>query len=143
VKKPSIQTNEGSELKRVEIISDILTNPDSTYPITIKPYKFNISQFGERERKKLNFKITNVSDENVEVKLVDMPEGMFKLDLPKKIKAGKTEDGSIEILDGYVSQEFKKSITIQLNDKATTRFTIPVERTIRIPGGKTEEHSNK
>jgi hypothetical protein len=91
----------------------------------------------------MNFKITNVSEENVEISLIDMPEGMFKLNLPKKVKAGKTEEGSIEILDDYVSQEFKKSITIQLNDKATTRFTIPVERTIRIPGAKTKEHSNK
>lgn len=120
-----------------------MTNPDSTYPITIKPYKFNISQFGEKERKKLEFKITNNSDEDVELKLVDMPEGMFKLKLPKKVKAGKTEKGKIEIRDEFVSQEFKKSITIELNDNALSRFTIPVERTIRIPGKKSSEHSKK
>jgi len=131
-------------MKRVEIISDILTNPDSTYPVTIKPYKFNISQFGEKERKKMNFKITNVSEEDIEIRLVDMPVGMFKLTLPRKIKSGKTEEGKIEIVDEYVPQEFKKSITIELTDKATTRFTIPVERTIRIPGQKSEkEHSKK
>lgn len=77
------------------------------------------------------------------IKLVDMPEGMFKLKLPKKVKAGKTEKGKIEILDEFVSQEFKKSITIELTDKAVSRFTIPIERTIRIPGKKSKVHSNK
>ena len=72
-----------------------------------------------------------------------MPENMFKLKLPKKVKAGKTEKGKIEILDDFVSQEFKKSITIELTDKATSRFTIPVERTIRIPGQRSKEHSKK
>ena len=91
----------------------------------------------------MEFKITNISEETVEVKLIDMPEGIFKLKLPKKIKPGKTEKGKIEILDEYVSQEFKKSITIELTDKATTRFTIPIERTIRIPGQKSGEHSKK
>jgi hypothetical protein len=116
----------------------VVLNPDSTYPIQIKPYKFDISQYGERERKTLEFTITNVSDENLEAKLIDMPQGMFKLKLPKKIKAGETEKGSIEILDDYVSQEFEKSVTIELNDKDQTRFTIPVKRVIRIPGVSTK-----
>ena len=127
----------------MKISSDIVTNPDSTYPVTIQPYKFNISQFGEKERKKLNFKITNHSNEDLEISLIDMPYGMFELNLPKKVKAGKTEEGKIEILDDFVDKEFKKSITIQVNDKALSRFTIPVERTIRIPGGRSKEHSNK
>ncbi len=68
-----------------------------------------------------------------------MPAGMFKLELPKKVKAGKTEKGKIEILDEYISEEFKKSITIELTDNSQTRFTIPVYRTIRIPGQKPGE----
>ncbi len=130
-------------MKRVEIDADIITNPDSTFPIIIKPYKFNISQFGEKERKKMGFKISNISDEDIDINLIDMPQNMFKLKLPKKVKAGKSEEGSIEILDDYIPQEFKKSITIELTDKATSRFTIPVERTIRIPGQKPEEHSKR
>jgi len=65
-----------------------------------------------------------------------MPEGMFKLSLPKKIRAGKTEKGTIEILDGYVSKEFEKSITIQFDGKESVRFTVPIKRVIRIPGEK-------
>jgi hypothetical protein len=143
-KKPTITSNAGPEKKYVKISAEVVTNPDSTYPITIYPYKFNISQFGEKELKKMKFKITNVSDETLDVKLVDMPSGMFKLSLPKKIKAGKTAEGKIEIMDEFVMEEFKKSITIELSDKALSRFTIPVIRDIRIPGEKIKrEHSGK
>ena len=128
----------------MKISSQIVMNPDSTYPVIIKPYKFDVSQFGEKERKKLEFEIFNVSSQDLAVKLVDMPVDMFRLKLPKKVKAGKSEKGTIEILDEYISEEFEKSLTIELDDDALTRFTVPVKRTIRIPGaGKTTAHSKK
>jgi hypothetical protein len=119
-------------------------NPDSTYPIIIKPYKFDISQFGEKPRKRLEFEIFNVSERDLEIKLVDMPFNMFEIKLPKKVKAGKSEKGKIEILEEYISNEFEKSLTLELNDEAVTRFTVPVKRTLRIPGaGKTSQHSGE
>jgi len=127
----------------VKIKADVITNPDSTFPVIIKPYKFDISQFGEKERKKLKFEITNVSDNELNIQLIDMPIGMFKVKMPDKVKAGKSEEGELELLDDYVDQEFEKSITIQLSDKNMTRFTIPVKRTIRIPGQKPGAHSSK
>jgi hypothetical protein len=133
-KRPSIETNMGPERLRVAIKSEVITNPEETYPITIKPYKFDISQFGEKERKKLKFEITNVSEKDLEINLVDMPNDMFELKLPKKVKAGQTAKGQIELLDEYVDQEFEKSLTIELGDEAKSRFTVPVKRTIRIPG---------
>jgi hypothetical protein len=133
-KRPSITTNEGTEAKYVQIVTDVVTNPDSTYPVIIKPYKFDISQFGEKERNTLDFVIQNVSDIELDVKLVDMPTGMFKLVLPKKIKPGESGKGKITVMKEFVGKEFEKSLTIELNDKLNTRFTIPLKRTIRIPG---------
>jgi hypothetical protein len=72
-----------------------------------------------------------------------MPEGMFRLKLPKKVNAGSTEKGKIEILKDYLPQEFEKSITIELNDKALSRFTIPVKRQIRVLGEKSEEQQSE
>lgn len=120
----------------MQITANIYTNPDSTYPVIFKPYKFDISQYGEKERKKLEFEITNVTDDKLDLTLVDMPSEMFKLSLPKSIKPGKTETGKIEILDDYLKDEFEKSITIEFTGKETNRFTIPVKRVIRIPGEK-------
>nr|MBN2277056.1 hypothetical protein [candidate division Zixibacteria bacterium] len=129
-------------MKNVKISAEVITNPDSTYPIIIKPYKFDISQFGEKERRKLEFELINMSENDLEVSLIDMPVNMFKVKMPKKVKAGKTEKGEIELFDKYVTDEFQKSLTIELSDKNKTRFTIPVKRTIRIPGQPTGEHSS-
>jgi len=84
----------------------------------------------------LEFEISNISDEDLDIKLVDMPAGMFKLHLPKKIKAGKTETGKLEVLDEWIEKEFEKSITIEISDDAMSRFTIPVKRQVRILGTK-------
>ena len=120
-----------------------MVNPDSTYPAVIMPYKFNISQYGEAKRDELSFEIRNVSDSDFVIKLVDMPEGLFEVKLPKKVKAGKTEKGKLTLTGSGIEREFEKSITIELSDKALSRFTIPVKRQIRIPGLKAEAGHSK
>ena len=118
----------------MKISADVIANPDSTYPITIYPYKFDVSQFGEAVRKSLEFEIANLSDKDLDIELIDMPYNMFKLKMPKRVKAGSKEKGRIEVMDEYLPQEFEKSITIQVSDENSSRFTIPVKRVLRIPG---------
>ena len=57
IKQPHIETNEGQPGKTVKITANIEIQPDSTYPIVISPYKLNISQFGEKVRDEMTFKI--------------------------------------------------------------------------------------
>ncbi len=118
----------------MQITCNAYTNPDSLPLVNISPYKFDISQFGEKTRNSLEFTIKNLSPTDLEAKLVDMPYNMFKISLPKKIKAGKSEKGKIEVLDDQLKSEFEKSITVEFSDANKTRFTIPVKRTVRIPG---------
>ncbi|PKK82259.1 MAG: hypothetical protein CVT49_14640 [candidate division Zixibacteria bacterium HGW-Zixibacteria-1] len=127
----------------MKISADVITNPDSTYPVTIYPYKFDVSQFGEAVRKSLEFEIANVSDKDLDIQLIDMPANMFKLKMPKRIKAGSREKGKIELMDEYLSEEFEKSITIQVSDETSSRFTIPVKRVIRIPGSDLSKKDGK
>lgn len=82
----------------------------------------------------MDFTIQNVSDLDLELALIDMPANMFKVTLPKKIKAGEIAKGKFALQKEYIPKEFEKSITIELSDNAKTRFTVPVKRTIRIPG---------
>jgi hypothetical protein len=91
----------------------------------------------------MEFAITNVSENDLTIELVDMPVGMFELRLPEKIKAGKTEKGRLQIQENFVSEEFEKSITIQLDDPSKSRYTIPVKRVIRIPGESPQTSSTK
>jgi hypothetical protein len=75
-----------------------------------------------------NFAIENVSPEDLEIKVVSQPYGYFKLDIPKKVKAGRTIECKLKVNKDKLKEEFQKSITVELNDAAKTRFTIPVIR---------------
>jgi hypothetical protein len=131
VKKPRIQTNEGPPDKHVQISANVVVRPDSTYPIVINPYKIDLSQFTEKVIKKAKFMITNVSDQELDVSLKSLPRDIFEVKLPKRIKPGSTESGEIKLMDGALGQSFQKSITIELTDADSSRFTIPVKRTVR------------
>jgi hypothetical protein len=133
-KRPSIITNEGPPDKYVQIKCDIVMRPDSTYPILIKPYKLDLTQFGEKVRSEIKFTIANISDKDLTADIISMPTELFELTLPKVIKAGKTAEGVVKLRKAAIDQKFEKTITLQLNDEKNTRFTIPVKRDVRVPG---------
>jgi hypothetical protein len=126
-----ITTNEGPPDKSVKITAEVVARPDSTYPIVIKPYKLDLTQFGEKVRSEIKFTIANVSDKTIQASIVAMPDGLFEVDLPKSIPAGKTGEGILKLDKSAVDKAFDKCITIQLNDEKSSRFTIPVKRALR------------
>ncbi|RKX25124.1 MAG: hypothetical protein DRP45_06650 [Candidatus Zixiibacteriota bacterium] len=132
-KSPRIETNEGTQKKKVTIIAEVVERPDSTFPVIIKPYKLDISQFGETIRDEIEFTITNVSEEDLEVQLVDLPQDLFELKLPGEVKAGESAEARLKLNKDMLEESFEKSLTIELNDESETRFTIPVKRTVKKP----------
>lgn len=134
VKSPRIETNEGAPHKQVRIIAQVVVRADSTYPLVFHPYKLDISQFGEKTRNEMKFQITNVSDQALDLSLIDRPEGLFDLELPGSIAAGQTAEGVLRLHDETVELSFEKSITIRVNDEELSRFTLPIKRTLRQPG---------
>jgi hypothetical protein len=75
-----------------------------------------------------------VSDQDLSLTVIDQPDGLFDITLPAMIKAGESAEGVLKLRDDALDTEFQKSVTIQLNDEQTTRFTIPVKRSLRAPG---------
>lgn len=139
VKSPSVQTNEGPDKKKLKITCNVVTKPDSTYPIVISPYKFDISQYGEKKRDELRFKITNLSGKTVHPKIISSSAGLCDISLPKEIKAGNTAEGVLRVKKEGLNEEFEKSVTIQIDDQVQTRFTIPIKRQIRTAGVTSEK----
>lgn len=132
-KRPRITTNEGPPDKNVTIHATVIQRPDSTYPIIIKPYKLDISQFGERVRDRMRFTISNVSDKEVALALVaDLPRHA-KIELPEKIGAGQSASGEISLLEEVLEESFEKSFTIEIDGDPKTRFTVPVKRSVKEP----------
>ena len=130
-KRPKIMTNEGKPDKRVSISCYIVSRPDSTYPAVIKPYKLDLTQFGEKVRDEVEFRITNVSDKDMEISMVACADAYFEVDLPKSISPGESGTAKLKLRKEALGQEFEKSFTIAVNDAEGSRFTVPVKRNLR------------
>lgn len=131
LKVPRIQTNEVQSDKPIRILADVVRKPDSTYPIVVKPYKLDITQYGEKVRDTINFTITNVSDLPLQLTSIACPRDLFDVTLPQSIPPRKTASSLLKLSKKAIGMKFEKSLTIQLNDEKASRFTIPVRRELR------------
>lgn len=130
-KSPKIYTNEGKGSKTVRITATVVPRPDSTYPLVMKPYKLDISQFGDKQRDEVKLTITNVSDQPYDLKMIDYPREFFALTLPETLAPGASAEVTLALTQAGLGAEFEKSFTLEVNDTQTTRYTIPVKRKIR------------
>jgi hypothetical protein len=106
----------------------VVERPDSLYPITLKPYRLHVSKAGEIEIDEATFEITNVSDQDLSLTLVDQPPGYFMFDFPETVGVGQTVEATLKVRPEMLSESFEKSITIEVDDDAHSRVTIPVVR---------------
>ena len=132
-KRPKIETNETSAQKNITILTNVVQRPDSTYPVQTKPYKLDLSQFGETVRDEMKYTLANVSDQDLDLTLVSCPDELLTVKVPKHIAAGASANGLVKLTPTATGKSFETSITIQLNDKAATRFTIPIKRSVYSP----------
>jgi hypothetical protein len=132
-KHPRLETNATPVSQSLMFRATVTNRPDSTFPILVKPYKLDISQFGQTERNQMGFTITNISDQQVSLILVSGASELFSATLPEKISAGKMGEGTVKLTDAALEQSFESSFTLQLSDSSLTRFTVPVKRTVQGP----------
>lgn len=133
MKHPSITSNGSANPLKVTIQTDVITRPDSAYPVIISPYKLDISQFGERLRDEMNFTLENRSDKDLKPTLIDYPADLMTVTLPELIPAGGSVKGKVELAESALPQEFEKSITLQFDDQGNSRYSIPVKRAVSTP----------
>ena len=115
----------------MSIVSNVVQRPDSTYPAAVKPYKLDLTQFGEKVRKEVKFRITKVSDKPLAPTMVSMAHDYFEVELPKSIAAGESGEARLILKEFSMDKEFEKSFTFEFDDAAGTRFTVPVKRKLR------------
>lgn len=129
-KKPYLETNIGEDKSYLRIDAELMPKPDSQfYPLRISPYNVDVSQFSDKVRRKAKFVIENLSDTDLTLSVVDMDSKNFDLDLPKKIKAGESVTGMIDVHEDKVDLEFEQSFTFETSDG--NRYSLPVKRIIR------------
>jgi hypothetical protein len=121
-------TNESQGARNVRIKANIFTKPDSTFPIVIQPPKIEFAAGDSTET--IEFTITNKSDGALSPRVVSAPRRLVSINLPQSIPAGESTTGSVTLKKAGLNAGFEKSLTIQLNDQAKSRFTIPIKRSV-------------
>lgn len=92
--------------------------------------------FGDPEKKvrRLESKITNVTDEVMHLAIVSAPPDFFKkVELKKdKLKPGKTAKLKVELKKGMEEEKFRKSVTLEARygEKGKFRLTVPLVKGI-------------
>ncbi|MGB5107896.1 MAG: DUF1573 domain-containing protein [Candidatus Zixiibacteriota bacterium] len=100
-------------------------HPDSLKPVTLSASSLEWLPTEMASEKKLIVK--NTSTTPLKMKLVSQPYGFAVIELPDgEIKQGKTREIKVKVDKSFTGTEFKKSFTVELNDSAKTRFTVPV-----------------
>jgi len=119
-------TNESQGARNVRIKANIVTKPDSTFPIVIQPTKI---EFAESDSTAVvEFTITNRATSAIAPKIVSAPRSLVSITLPALIPASGSATGSVRLKRAGLKESFEKSVTVQLNDKQKSRFTIPIKR---------------
>jgi hypothetical protein len=120
--------------KTFELKANVQQRMDKTEPVVVEPSAIDVVQFGDKVRDKAEFAIEDKSNQDYKLSLVYYPSEIFDINLPKEVKPGKKAEGEIKIKKVADFEKFEKSFTIELNDEAHTRYTIPVTREIRELG---------
>ncbi len=74
---------------------------------------------------------TNTGEETVKPTMVYKPHELFEIDLPDKVEPGEEEFVEMKFDERILDELFTKSFTIELDDSAHTRYTIPVTKAKR------------
>ncbi len=129
-KRPYLELADGDR-KYVKIYTDLMPKPEEAMPISLDPYRLDVSQFTPTPRRMAKFNIVNKGDRDYQLTVVDYGDEYFNLELPKVVKAGQTATGTITVHEELVESEFVHSVTFEIDDEMKTRYTLPVKRMYR------------
>ncbi|HEQ99859.1 MAG TPA: DUF1573 domain-containing protein [candidate division Zixibacteria bacterium] len=130
-KSPRLYTSDPSVTEtRLMLKGEIIDKGDPMLNalMNFKPFGLEIIM-GEEDITGYEIEVTNVSDENLSMKLVSTSPSFFDIGLPdKEIQPGKSDMIEVKLVnpEAHGTQGFNKSFTIELSDSSRTRFTIPV-----------------
>jgi hypothetical protein len=137
-KSPTIKTNENQPDKGVRIKTYVVAKPDSTFPVVLKPFKFVLHGSSDTTPVQLRFTIKNVSRQTLTPRLVSAPKSLLTVSLPELIPPGQSAQATVIITGPGTKETFEKSITLEFDDAAKSRFTVPIAyrlSTLMVPDG--------
>lgn len=131
-KAARILTNEGKLDKFATVKANVVSKPDSTFPVVLKPFKFDIIGSNDTTAVQLEFTINNVSRQTLTPRLVSSPKSLLSVSLPELIPPGRSGQATVKIKGAGLNETFEKSITLEFDDPAKSRFTVPIAHRLSV-----------
>jgi hypothetical protein len=108
---------------RINFNVEALEDFDSTYPLYFYPCSLTFKPKLTQQE----IKITNISQEKLELKIVDSADDFYQTRLTqKKLASGKSCNLKIDNKKGLPIEDSFKSITLEVKSDSVYRFTLPI-----------------
>ena len=121
-------------ITQVTIQADVKAEPYSSFPVQVSP---DILEFSPRmviAKSQMEVEIKNRTSEDLDLRIVDLPFDFIEGELSgSTLRPSHEVKLRLELKDGSRKESFAKSITLELGDQDSSRFTVPV-RSKRLPG---------
>lgn len=126
-----VETDTLYDVYSVRITATVTPRPDTLTPIQVRPYKIDISQFGDTVRDSASFTLVNVTHTTLRLETIATPQKFMQVYLATEIYPNQEANCAISLTEFGTSVDFAESITFEVDQPTGTRYTIPVKRTIR------------
>ena len=127
---PYIHTNAQVDPYRMAITGEVHRTLDSLKPVSVSPFKCELSKIKEKSIDELEFTLTNRTEDDLQVSIVSSSIEECIIEIPQSLAALGKVVCVIKVKDEFLDKEFKGSVTIQLDNSDNTRITIPYRRKI-------------
>lgn len=128
-KHPAIITDADSAKIKLNLYAEVDTRPTKSRPLRLNPIELDVSQFGQKTRRRAKLLISNQSDEAFTITPIDTTNRSFAIRLPETIPVGDTAEVFVVVHKEAIETDFKESITFEAVGKTIRqRYTIPVIR---------------
>jgi hypothetical protein len=128
VKEPVIKLKGGLPERKIRFRCNVSVNPESTYPIVIKPIAVDLTQYGATPRTEARVVIANVSAKELKISVVSGPGDPLEVELPTSVPAGQSVSGVVRLKQAGPDLKFDKAVTLKVSDEKNSRFSIPIHR---------------
>ena len=130
---PYIYVDGQEEAERLFLTADVVLFPDSARPLSIKPYKAELSRMAGLSIDSVALKVTNHSDKAVALTLVSGPMQEYQVRTPDSLMPKSTGTIVIHVSPEFREKEFSRSLTMAFDGGVPNvhgRLTIPIRRKI-------------
>ena len=130
-----IYSNENIGLRKITVMAHVFGRDPNFRTVTTEPYIINASQFGDKGPDEFEYKIINLTDEFIPLRLLYADTTFFDLQFPVYIEPDSEAEGKIVLNDLGKKSDFEETITFEfINDKSEAyNFSIPIRRKIFKP----------